>query len=56
MGFGGFRAAAAVAVVIPFVLSRAVEPIGIATTVGFAFSLAAATFAPLLMLGVWWLS
>ncbi|MFW5470744.1 cation acetate symporter [Knoellia sp. CPCC 206435] len=54
MGFGGFRVAAAVAVVIPFVLSRAVEPIGIATTVGFAFSLAAATFAPLLMLGVWW--
>ncbi|KGN39993.1 sodium/solute symporter [Knoellia aerolata] len=54
MGFGGFRVAAAVAVIIPFGLSRWMEPIGIATTVGFAFSLAAATFAPLLMLGVWW--
>lgn len=53
-GFGGFRLAAAVAVAVPFIVARFVEQIGIATTVGFAFSLAAATFAPLLILGVWW--
>ncbi|KGN38091.1 cation acetate symporter [Knoellia subterranea] len=53
-GFGGFRLAAVVAVVVPFVVARYVEQIGIATTVGYAFSLAAATFAPLLILGVWW--
>ena len=53
-GFGGFRLAAVGAVVVPFVVARFVEQIGIATTVGFAFSLAAATFAPLLILGVWW--
>ena len=53
-GFGGFRLAAVAAVVVPFVVARDVEQIGIATTVGFAFSLAAATFAPLLILGVWW--
>ncbi|CAN7201570.1 cation acetate symporter [Knoellia sp. LjRoot47] len=53
-GFGGFRLAAVGAVLVPFVVARYVEQIGIATTVGFAFSLAAATFAPLLMLGVWW--
>ncbi|MEO6020573.1 MAG: cation acetate symporter [Knoellia sp.] len=53
-GFGGFRLAAVAAVVVPFVIARFVEKIGIATTVGFAFSLAAATFAPMMMLGVWW--
>ncbi|KRE42438.1 sodium/solute symporter [Knoellia sp. Soil729] len=53
-GFGGFRLAAVAAVVVPFVIARFVEKIGIATTVGFAFSLAAATFAPLMILGVWW--
>jgi cation/acetate symporter len=53
-GFGGFRLAAVAAVVVPFFIARFVEKIGIATTVGFAFSLAAATFAPLMILGVWW--
>ncbi|KGN32120.1 transporter [Knoellia sinensis KCTC 19936] len=53
-GFGGFRLAAVAAVVVPFFVAFFVEQVGIATTVGFAFSLAAATFAPLLILGVWW--
>jgi cation/acetate symporter len=53
-GFGGFRLAAVAAVAVPFIAARFVEQIGIARTVGFAFSLAAATFAPLLILGVWW--
>ena len=53
-GIRGFRVSAILAVVIPYVLSRAMEPLGLATTVGLAFALAAATFAPLIMLGVWW--
>ncbi len=53
-GIRGFRVSAVLAVVIPYVLSRAMEPLGLATTVGLAFALAAATFAPLIMLGVWW--
>ena len=50
----GFRYAAVLAVVLPYVLSRAIEPLGLATTVGLAFAVAAATFAPLIILGVWW--
>lgn len=50
----GFRFAAVAAVVIPYGLSRVVEPLGLATTVGLAFAVAAATFAPLIILGVWW--
>ena len=53
-GIRGFRVAAILAVVIPYVVSRATESLGLATTVGLAFAVAAATFAPLLMLGVWW--
>lgn len=50
----GFRLAAVLAVVVPWLISRAVPPLGLATTVGLAFAVAAATFAPLLVLGVWW--
>ncbi|MBR7743393.1 cation acetate symporter [Phycicoccus sp. BSK3Z-2] len=50
----GFRYAAVLAVLLPYVLSRAIEPLGLATTVGLAFAVAAATFAPLIILGVWW--
>ena len=50
----GFRLATALAVVVPYLASRVIEPLGLATTVGLAFAVAAATFAPLLMLGVWW--
>jgi cation/acetate symporter len=53
-GVRGFRIAAVLAVVLPYILSRVTEPLGLATTVGLAFAIAAATFAPLLMLGVWW--
>ena len=34
----GFRYAAVLAVVLPYVLSRAIEPLGLATTVGLAFA------------------
>ena len=50
----GFRYAAVLAAVMPYVISRASEPLGLATTVGLAFAVAAATFAPLIILGVWW--
>ena len=50
----GFRLAALAAVAVPYVVSRLVEPIGLATMVGLAFAVAASTFAPLLILGVWW--
>jgi cation/acetate symporter len=53
-GIRGFRVSAILAVVIPYAVSRATESLGLATTVGLAFAVAAATFAPLLMLGVWW--
>lgn len=53
-GFRSFRIAAVAAVLIPYAASRATEPLGVATTVGFAFAVAASTFAPLLILGVWW--
>ena len=50
----GFRIAAVLAVVVPYAASVLTQPIGLATTVGLAFVMAAATFAPLLILGVWW--
>ncbi|MGL5853481.1 MAG: sodium:solute symporter family transporter, partial [Phycicoccus sp.] len=50
----GFRYAAVVAVAVPWGVSRGAEPLGVATSVGLAFAVAAATFAPLIVLGVWW--
>ncbi|XVX20869.1 cation acetate symporter [Actinomycetota bacterium] len=49
-----FRYAAFVAVVVPYALSTAFEPLGLATTVGLAFAVSSATFSPLLVLGIWW--
>lgn len=51
---GGFRLAAVLAVIVPWLISRTIPTLGLATTVGLAFAVAAATFAPLLVLGVWW--
>ncbi|MBK8731264.1 MAG: cation acetate symporter [Tetrasphaera sp.] len=50
----GFRVAAVASVVVPYAVTRVIEPIGLATVVVLAFTIAAATFAPLLILGVWW--
>ncbi len=50
----GFRLATVVAMVVPYAAARLTEPIGLATTVGLAFALAASTFCPLLVLGSWW--
>ena len=49
-----FRLAAGVGVLAPFVVACTAGPVGISTAVSHAFAIAAATFAPLLILGVWW--
>lgn len=53
-GVHSFRVAALLATAVPAVLSPAIGSIGLATTVTLAFAVAASTFCPLLVLGVWW--
>ncbi|ROR89315.1 cation acetate symporter [Nocardioides aurantiacus] len=53
-GVTGFRVSAVVAVVVPYLLSLVTREVGVATVVGLAFAMAAATFCPLLLLGIWW--
>ncbi|MDO5503346.1 MAG: cation acetate symporter [Actinomycetia bacterium] len=53
-GVQHFRIAAVVAVTLPFVAAILTTPLGLARTVNLAFAIAASTFAPLLLLGVWW--
>ena len=50
----GFRIAAVAAVLVPYALSLLSVRVGLAETVGLAFAVAASTFCPLLVLGVWW--
>ncbi len=54
VGVQGFRLAAVLAVVVPYLLSLVSGGVGLADTVGLAFAVAASTFCPLLVLGVWW--
>lgn len=49
-----WRLSAVVAVVIPVAVSLAVPNLGVAVSVGLAFAVAASTFCPLLVLGIWW--
>ena len=49
-----FRISAAVAIVVPYLLSLPSAHIGLAAVVGLAFAVAASTFCPLLVLEVWW--
>ncbi|MEU1954360.1 cation acetate symporter [Nocardia rhamnosiphila] len=49
-----FRVAALVAGAVPLTLSLGVASLDLSRTVGLAFSLAAATLCPLLVLGIWW--
>jgi cation/acetate symporter len=53
-GVAAFRVAAAVAVVVPLLLSLTAQDVAVARTVGLAFAVTASTFAPLLILGIWW--
>lgn len=50
----GLRIAAVVGVLVPWALALVAEPISVANSVVFAFALAASTFCPLLVLGIWW--
>jgi len=49
-----FRLAAVAAITVPYLLSLPSEHLGLAAVVSLAFALAAATFCPLLVLGIWW--
>ena len=53
-GIAAFRVAAAVGVSVAYALAVLAEDVGIATAVGLAFAVAASTFCPLLVLGIWW--
>jgi Na+(H+)/acetate symporter ActP len=53
-GVTAFRLAAIVAVTVPCVVALLVPNLGVARAVGLAFAMAAATFCPLLLLGIWW--
>jgi len=53
-GVTALRVAAASCVIVPLGLALAVQRIPVATSVTFAFALAASTFCPLLVLGIWW--
>lgn len=49
-----FRWSAVAAVGVPYLLSLPSQHLGLAAVVGLAFAVAAATFCPLLVLGIWW--
>ncbi|GAB2758225.1 sodium/solute symporter [Nocardioides pakistanensis] len=53
-GVRSFQAAAVVAVVVPLGLAVFADSVGVARAVGLAFAVAASTFCPLLVLGIWW--
>ncbi len=53
-GVTSFRVAAIVSVALPYTLAVLAEDVGVATAVGLAFAVAASTFCPLLVLGIWW--
>jgi Na+(H+)/acetate symporter ActP len=50
----GFRVGAVLAVAVPGLLSLLTLRTSLADTVGLAFAVAASTFCPLLVLGIWW--
>ena len=49
-----FRISSSLGVLVPLAVAVGSAPVGISSAVGHAFAIAAATFAPLLILGVWW--
>ena len=53
-GVRAFQAAAVIAVAVPLLLAVTAEGVGVARAVGLAFAVAASTFCPLLVLGIWW--
>ena len=53
-GITAFRVGAVVAVLVPAAAALAGPELGVARAVGLAFAVAASTFCPLLVLGIWW--
>ncbi len=53
-GVRGFRLAAVAALGVPLALSGLAARLSVADVVGLAFAVAASTFCPLLVLGIWW--
>ena len=53
-GVAAFRAGAVIAIAVPCALALVSPGVGVARTVGLAFAMAASTFCPLLVLGIWW--
>ena len=53
-GVAAFRAGCLIAVAVPCALALLVPGVGVARAVGLAFAVAASTFCPLLVLGIWW--
>ena len=53
-GVQAIRLAASVFVLVPLGMALLAQPIPVATSVTFAFAMAASTFAPMLVLGIWW--
>ena len=53
-GVRAFRIAAVASVLAPCAIALASSDVQVAQTVGLAFAVAASTFAPLLVLGIWW--
>ncbi|TNY35779.1 cation acetate symporter [Thermomonospora catenispora] len=53
-GVRSFRVATLLALLVPLGLALSVRALAVADVVGLAFALAASTFCPLLVLGIWW--
>jgi cation/acetate symporter len=53
-GVTAFRLGAVVAVAVPLLIALTLPHVGVARAVGLAFAVAASTFCPLLLLGIWW--
>jgi Na+(H+)/acetate symporter ActP len=49
-----FRAGSVIAIGVPSVLAMIAADLPIANAVGLAFAVAASSFCPLLLLGIWW--
>ncbi|WP_318200189.1 cation acetate symporter [Streptomyces sp. SCL15-4] len=54
LGVRRFRLATLLAVAVPGTVSVAAGQLPVASAVGLAFAVAASSFCPLLMLGIWW--
>ncbi|RBQ14004.1 cation acetate symporter [Spongiactinospora rosea] len=53
-GVRSFQLATVAAVIVPLVLAAAARSLPVADVVGLAFAVAASSFCPLLVLGIWW--